>query len=128
MSLLVVNSGSDDEGHNHLLISREDRVRSASVLTAAQRAHDAADMCEEDHHESAQGFGHKSITMAGSFCLNLNNCMGPAMVLLPLVYQQAGWFSPTIVLCLVFALSSFNATMLCEAMQRIPKNFNFDHR
>jgi len=30
--------------------------------------------------DAAKGFGQKTITFWGSFCLNLNNCMGPAMV------------------------------------------------
>lgn len=115
--------------NTHLSVLNEgERLRSASIRTAAQRAHDQPDTCEEDHHDDNKGFGEKTITFAGSFCLNLNNCMGPAMVLLPLVYSQAGWFTPTLVLIIIFILSSFNATMLCEAMQRIPNNFNFEHR
>eukprot|EP00039_Didymoeca_costata_P020335 m.340903 g.340903 ORF g.340903 m.340903 type:complete len:559 (+) comp19629_c0_seq1:222-1898(+) len=86
--------------------------------------------CNVDHydHEGEKGFGDKSITWAGSFCLNLNNCMGPAMVLLPLTMQQAGWVTPCIALVVVYVLSSFAATMLCEAMQRIPGNHDFRHR
>eukprot|EP00054_Salpingoeca_dolichothecata_P017322 m.103475 g.103475 ORF g.103475 m.103475 type:complete len:573 (+) comp22406_c0_seq1:53-1771(+) len=90
--------------------------------------------CGKDHWDhadddpSGKAFGAKSITFWGSFCLNLNNCMGPAMVLLPLVNQQAGWLTPTIVIIVIYVFSSLAATMLCEAMQRIPGNGNFDHR
>lgn len=35
---------------------------------------------------------------------------------------------PTIVMVVMFVLSSLAATMLCEAMQRIPGNHNFGHR
>eukprot|EP00049_Salpingoeca_infusionum_P024384 m.15846 g.15846 ORF g.15846 m.15846 type:complete len:601 (-) comp6803_c0_seq2:384-2186(-) len=76
----------------------------------------------------AKGFGEKTITFWGSFCLNLNNVMGPAMVLLPLLNQRTGWFVPTLAMILLYVLSSAAATMLCEAMQRIPGNFNFQHR
>eukprot|EP00117_Sycon_ciliatum_P031304 scpid48664/ scgid4434/ len=70
-------------------------------------------------------FGSKSLGYWASCCLNLNNCMGPAMVLLPLVSQQAGWFTPTLALLVVFVFSTFAGTMLCEAMQRIPGNSRF---
>jgi amino acid permease len=49
-------------------------------------------------------------------------------VLLPLLNQQAGWLTPTVAMVVVYVLSSFAATMLCEAMQRIPGNFTFEHR
>lgn len=92
------------------------------------------DLCDGDHfdHKEAEGhgagFGEKKITFWGSCVLNLNNCMGPAMVLLPLLNQQAGWLTPTLALLIAYILSSLAATMLCEAMQRIPGNQNFEHR
>ena len=49
-------------------------------------------------------------------------------VLMPLMLQQAGWFTPVLATVIIFILSSFSATMLCEAMQRIPGNFEFNHR
>ena len=64
----------------------------------------------------------------GSWVLNVNNIMGPGMVALPLAYQQSGWLIPTIVLFTAFVLSSFSATMLCEAMQKIPGNADFGMR
>eukprot|EP00730_Choanoeca_flexa_P000797 TRINITY_DN10338_c0_g1_i6.p1 TRINITY_DN10338_c0_g1~~TRINITY_DN10338_c0_g1_i6.p1 ORF type:complete len:603 (+),score=166.30 TRINITY_DN10338_c0_g1_i6:181-1989(+) len=116
---------------SHLNVEREfeQRERAASLREAALRAkeHTDADVDPTDD-DAAKGFGHKTITFWGSFCLNLNNCMGPAMVLLPLLNQQAGWLTPSIAMVVVYALSSFAATMLCEAMQRIPGNFTFEHR
>ena len=70
--------------------------------------------------------GGKSITLAGGLVLNINNIMGPAMVALPFLNQSAGWLSPTLVLMLCCCLSAMASTMLCEAMQRIPGNRNFD--
>jgi amino acid permease len=61
-------------------------------------------------------------------CLNLNNVMGAAIVALPLVNQQAGWITPTFCILFVFVTSSFAATMLAEAMQRIPGNASFEER
>ena len=49
-------------------------------------------------------------------------------VLLPLLNQQAGWLMPMLSLTIMYVLSSLAATMLCEAMQRIPGNFTFEHR
>jgi hypothetical protein len=43
-------------------------------------------------------------------------------VALPLVNQQAGWITPTLCILFVFLISSFAATMLVEAMQRVPGN------
>ena len=41
---------------------------------------------------------------------------------------QAGWVTPTLALTVVWFLSSFAATMLCDAMQRIPGNDSFEKR
>ena len=49
-------------------------------------------------------------------------------VILPLVYQQAGWLTPTLAILITFVLSSYACTMLCEAMQMIPGNRNFEKR
>eukprot|EP00045_Choanoeca_perplexa_P012175 m.131850 g.131850 ORF g.131850 m.131850 type:complete len:607 (+) comp15915_c0_seq3:277-2097(+) len=115
---------------DHLQVEHEfeQRERSASLREAALRASEHVDADVDVSGDAAKGFGHKTITFWGSFCLNLNNCMGPAMVLLPLLNQQAGWLTPTVAMVVVYALSSFAATMLCEAMQRIPGNFTFEHR
>lgn len=75
-----------------------------------------------------EGFGSKRITFWGSVCLNLNNCMGAAMVTMPLLFQQAGWFSNVVMLVVIYLLSTVAGTMLCEAMQRIPGNYNFGMR
>lgn len=73
-------------------------------------------------------FGAKTIGFWSSCCLNLNNVMGAAIVALPLVNQQAGWITPTFCILFVFVVSSFAATMLVEAMQRIPGNSTFGQR
>ncbi|KAA0168848.1 hypothetical protein FNF27_02010 [Cafeteria roenbergensis] len=85
----------------------------------------AASATEPDH---SNAFGAKTISWWGSFVLNLNNVMGPACVLLPLVNHQAGWLTPMLGLFIIFVQSSFACTMLCEAAQRIPGNHNFAKR
>ncbi|EGD76432.1 hypothetical protein PTSG_07549 [Salpingoeca rosetta] len=103
----------------------------AAIKEAQERLDEQLESIDQDvdpRGEEIKGFGGKTIGFWGSFCLNLNNCMGPAMVLLPLLNQQAGWVMPTIALAIMFVLSSLAATMLCEAMQRIPGNFTFEHR
>lgn len=69
--------------------------------------------------------GGQTIGYWGSVILNLNNVMGPAIVAFPLTYQDSGWLTTTTVLVLVMVMSSFSATMLCDAMQRIPNNHDF---
>jgi len=103
------------------------RARSESTHSSASCNVDHFDR-KDDSGGGNTGYGDKKITFWGSCCLNLNNCMGPAMVLLPLLNQQAGWLTPTIALTVAWLMSSFAATMLCEAMQRIPGNHNFEHR
>lgn len=46
--------------------------------------------------------------------------MGPAVVALPLLFQQAGWLTPTIFIVFAGVCSAFASTMLVEAMQKIP--------
>ena len=77
---------------------------------------------------SKSAFGAKTIGYWSSCCLNLNNVMGAAIVALPMVNQQAGWFTPTVCILFVFVVSSFASTMLVEAMQRIPGNSDLSQR
>lgn len=72
--------------------------------------------------------GSQVISFPGSIALNLNNVMGPATVAFPMIYQSSGWLVPTVLLVAVCIMSAFSATMLCEAMQRIPGNHNFIKR
>ena len=78
--------------------------------------------------ESSEGSRRQVIGVWGSWVLNVNNIMGPALVAIPLAYQMSGWLVPTTILFVVFLLSSFSATMLCEAIQKIPGNYDFGMR
>eukprot|EP00118_Oscarella_pearsei_P006408 m.28864 g.28864 ORF g.28864 m.28864 type:complete len:583 (+) comp31085_c0_seq2:86-1834(+) len=87
---------------------------------------DTREIPEGDRNKTQNEFGGKKIGFAASFVLNINNSMGPAMVLLPLLNQSAGWLTPSLALVIFFLFSTFAGTMLCEAMQRIPGNRNFE--
>lgn len=74
------------------------------------------------------GFGSKAISFSGSLCLNFNNIIGVAIVVLPLLNQEAGWLAPTVLGTVFCLLSAWASTMLAEAMQRIPGNRSFTQR
>lgn len=74
------------------------------------------------------GFGNKTIGFVGGLSLLINNVTGPAMVTIPLVYQSAGWLTPTICLIVMTVLSSLASTFVCEAMACIPGNDNLQGR
>ncbi len=57
------------------------------------------------------GFGQKTIGTIPGCMLIVNNATGSGLPLLPLIYQQAGWFSVTLCLLLVAVLTGFAATM-----------------
>lgn len=61
------------------------------------------------HEKHAQAFGKQTITTAGSFVLNINNLIGPALVTFPLVYKngtRSGWWRAIFFHYLPFALLS----------------------
>lgn len=78
--------------------------------------------------KDAAAFGHKTIGFIGGLSLLMNNITGPAMVTIPLVYQAAGWFTPTLCLIVMTLLSSLASGFLCEAMACIPGNEHFQGR
>lgn len=78
--------------------------------------------------EDASGFGAKSIGFIGGLSLLINNITGPAMVTIPLVYQGAGYFTPTLCLVVMSVLSSLASAFMCEAMACIPGNEHFQGR
>eukprot|EP01121_Diplochlamys_sp_Union-15-3_P021941 TRINITY_DN916_c0_g1_i2.p1 TRINITY_DN916_c0_g1~~TRINITY_DN916_c0_g1_i2.p1 ORF type:complete len:401 (+),score=32.44 TRINITY_DN916_c0_g1_i2:45-1247(+) len=106
-------------------------VKSLNTVIGASETDNALQTDNENSLVKAseqKAFGKPTIGFWGSFILTANNIMGPAMVAYPSLYQSAGWFSSTALLILIYLFSSFSATMLCEAMQRIPNNENFSKR
>jgi amino acid permease len=50
------------------------------------------------------------------------------MLAIPIIFQQAGWLAPTVMLIVMGLVATFSATMICEAMSLIPGNSNFQRR
>jgi len=87
-----------------------------------------APLVPKEKEEQSNGFGHKTIGFVGGLSLLINNITGPAMVTIPLVYQTAGWFTPTLCLVVMTVLSSLASGFMCEAMACIPGNEHFQGR
>lgn len=58
----------------------------------------------------------------------LNNVTGPGMVSLALMYQEAGWLIPTLLMFVVASFASLASTMLTESMTHLPGNDVFQSR
>ena len=72
--------------------------------------------------------GAPTITLLGSLALTINNISGPGMLEFPSIFQSAGYAPCLVVLLFVFVISSSCATLLADAMARIPGNENFQKR
>eukprot|EP01052_Picozoa_sp_SAG31_P007364 SAG31_NODE_351_length_17237_cov_7.010445_8_plen_703_part_00 len=59
---------------------------------------------------------HARIGSCGSLSLLANNMLGPGMVTLCAVYQDAGWLPTSAALLMIWMLSTLAASMLCEAI------------
>lgn len=76
----------------------------------------------------AAHLGGKSIGLLGSFALTVNNISGAGMLEFPAIFQRAGYGPCLLCLLLVCPLSSVCATLLCDAMARLPGNGAFVRR
>ena len=72
--------------------------------------------------------GTKTLGFFSSIVIVVNNIAGPGMLVLPAVYQEAGWVVPTVVLVLISVGSGFAATFLVDTMARVPENGHFQRR
>ena len=66
--------------------------------------------------------------MFAGIALLINNITGPGVPSLPNMFAESGWLTPTVMLLVIWALSSVSASMYCEAMRRIPGNEHFRGR
>lgn len=78
--------------------------------------------------EHGAGFGNKTIGFFGGFALLVNNMTGPGMTAIPPIFQQAGWFPPTLCFAVIALVATLSSTMLCQAMASIPGNDQFQDR
>ena len=74
------------------------------------------------------GFGGKTIGLFGGLCLMLSNITGPAAVSLPTLFQEAGWFTPLLLIFVITIISSFAATCMVQAMSVVRGNEKFKER
>jgi amino acid permease len=68
----------------------------------------------------------KTIDTSGSWALTVNNIIGPAMMSLPHLFQQAGILPTSFVIILCAGGASLCSTFLSDAISSIPGNSNFD--
>ena len=68
----------------------------------------------------------KTIGYFGSFVLLLNNTMGPAMMGLPQVFQDAGVIPTTVAIVVIGVMSSLTSGFLSNSISLLPGNGNFD--
>jgi len=73
-------------------------------------------------------FGGKNIGFWGSLFLIVNNAVGPAILIFPLLNQTSGFLPPALFMGLVWIISTLSCTMLCEVIQKIPDNESFQQR
>jgi len=78
--------------------------------------------------KKAEGFGVKQIGFIGGVALMVNNITGPGMVTIPVMFQQAGWMSPIIIMLMITIMTGLASTLLCQAMTKIPGNEFFQGR
>ncbi|KAH7887300.1 AAAP amino acid permease [Phlebopus sp. FC_14] len=66
-----------------------------------------------------------TISFFGSIALLVSSLTGPSLAVIPLLFQQAGWLSPSLVCIVVALLSGLAALLLVEAMASIQGNEKF---
>jgi hypothetical protein len=87
-----------------------------------------ADSPPEVQKPNETNLGQKTISLFGSVVLNVNNLCGPGMLLTPLVFQQAGWALPSVLLIILCVISSFSCICIIQAIRLIPGNQSFEKR
>jgi len=73
-------------------------------------------------------FGGKDIGFFAGVALLINNITGPGVPQLPSMFVESGWLLPVIITLAVWVMTSWSATMYCEAMRCIPGNEHFRDR
>ena len=78
-----------------------------------------------DREERTKDFGGKNIGYFAGIALLINNITGPGVPQLPNMFAEAGWLQPTILIILIWLMTSTSTVMYCEAMRKIPGNEHF---
>eukprot|EP01084_Bolivina_argentea_P248984 416619_1 len=83
---------------------------------------------QEDSLESIDFGGLKSISLTGGIFLLINNAIGPGLPFLPLIYQQTGLLTCTIIILILTFISCIISMTIVESIQKIPDNEDFSLR
>ena len=67
----------------------------------------------------------RTVGFWSSQALLIGSITGPGLVTIPVLYQTAGWFTPTLAFLLAACLSSLSALFICQVMSNIPGNDHF---
>jgi amino acid permease len=81
---------------------------------------------EED--STLKWLGGKNITFCGSVVLNTNGAIGPGVLALPYVFQEAGWLFCTTVCIFMGLVTALCGMFLCDSIARVPGNSEFTKR
>jgi hypothetical protein len=103
----------------------------AAAASSAAASSSEADDGEGDASTPAvqeDGFGGKHIGVLGSICLLANNITGPAMIQIPVMYQTAGWFVPTLFFAFIGLQAGFSGIFLSKAVSQMPGNRRLKER
>ena len=74
---------------------------------------------------AAPGKSIKSIDNLGSFALITNNCVGPAMLGIPRLFQQAGIVPVLLGIAFMFMVATLGGTLFADTIASIPGNRSF---
>ena len=74
---------------------------------------------------AAQSKSIKSIDNLGSFALITNNCIGPAMLGIPRLFQQAGIIPVLLSIAFMFMVATLGGTLFADTIASIPGNSSF---
>ena len=99
----------------------KDHVRRLETARSMQRGRSFM----EEKEDATKGFGGKNISYFAGIALLINNITGPGVPQLPNMFAEAGWLVPTILILVIWIMTSLSTVMYCEAMRKIPGNEHF---
>ena len=79
----------------------------------------------QEKESTTADFGGKNISYFAGVALLINNITGPGVPQLPNLFAEAGWLQPTVIIIVIWIMTSLSTVMYCEAMRKIPGNEHF---
>mmetsp|Transcript_20203 Transcript_20203/g.65075 ORF Transcript_20203/g.65075 Transcript_20203/m.65075 type:complete len:561 (-) Transcript_20203:994-2676(-) len=80
----------------------------------------------EEEQTSPQSLAPKAIGAVGSFAIFINAIVGPGLLSLPKVFDDAGALVPSALLLFGFLLAALSTIARCETVALMPDNSNFE--